>query len=41
MLLVGGMWNLGFWIRRAIGCFKQYLTGHTSRNMKMVVLRAM
>ena len=34
LLLFGGMWTLGFWIRKVIKCFKQALMGHTSRNIE-------
>jgi hypothetical protein len=34
MLLFGGMWTLGLWIRKAVEWFKCCLMGHTSRSME-------
>ena len=34
MLLSGRMWTMGFWIRKAVECFKCCLMGHPSRNME-------
>ena len=34
MLLFGSMWILGFWIWKAVGCFKWDLMGYPSRNME-------
>ena len=34
MLLFGGMWHSGFWIRKAVKCFKWGLKGQPSRTMK-------
>ena len=31
MFLFGGIWTLVFWVRKAVGCFKHCLMGHTSR----------
>ena len=32
MLLVGQMWTMGLWIRKAAECFKQSLMEHISRS---------
>lgn len=34
MLLFGGMWTLGFWIKKPVEFFKQGLMGHTSRSFE-------
>ena len=34
MLLFERMWILGFWIWKAVECFKCGLMGHPSRNME-------
>ena len=34
MLLFERMWTLGFWIWKAVECFKWGLMGHPSRNME-------
>ena len=34
MLWFGGVQTLGFWIRKAVECFKWGLMGHPSRNME-------
>ena len=34
MFLFGGMWTLDLWVKKAMGCIKSCLMGHTTRNMK-------
>lgn len=34
MLLFGGMWTLGLWIKKPVEFFKQGLMGHTSRSFE-------
>jgi hypothetical protein len=34
MHLFGRMWTLGFWIWKAVECFKWGLMGYPSRNME-------
>ena len=34
MLLFGGMWILGLWVRKAVECFEWSIMDHTGRNIK-------
>lgn len=34
MVLLGGMWTLGLWVRKAVECFKCCLVGNTYRSME-------
>ena len=34
MFLLGGMWTLGFWVRKEAKRFKWVLMDHTSRNLE-------
>ena len=34
MVLVGGIWTLGLWVRTAVDCFKHGLMDHSSKSME-------
>ena len=34
IILFGGIWTLVLWVRKAVGWFKPYLMGRTSRSME-------
>ena len=34
MCLLGEIWTLVLWVRKAVECFKHCLMGHTSRSME-------
>ena len=34
ILLLGGMWTLGLWVRKAVECFKWDFMSHTNRSME-------
>ena len=34
MFFFGGIWTLGVWVRKTVGCLNHCLMGHTSRSME-------